>query len=185
MTDLMPMRMLDVEPKFVLEVASGVREPSEIAEDFGYSARQWEQLKEYPPFVRLVDDKKAELKASGYTFKMKSAFIAEELLEKLFEKAKEDDSSFHTVLQLATFTAKAAGLDQPPKTEAQMGSNFSISINLGGETVQIGVKTDKNEVEKVKNEGSGVIYEHEMEEEEYDFALAFMPYEPVPFEKSA
>ena len=163
--------MLDIEPKMILEIASGVRDPAEIVEEYGFSPDQWIALQKYDPFIRLVDDKKAELKASGWTFKMKSALIAEELLGDLYVKATEEGASFHTTLELAKFTARAAGLDAPVREMAQAGSGFSIVIDLGGgKTVQIG--------------SSQRTIEHE---ETYDFdeTICFAPYTPTPLEKTA
>ena len=142
MTNITNIAQLEVSPKFILEVASGIRDPVDIAEDEGFSSDAWEALKIYPPFVAQVEAKKAELKATGYSFRMKSAFIAEDLLAGLYEKATEQGASFHTTLELAKFTARAAGLDSPNEAEQNTGNKFSISINLGGgNVVTIGGKT--------------------------------------------
>jgi len=144
MTNISNIAQLEVSPRFILEIASGIRDPADIAEDEGFSPEAWEALKVYPPFVAQVEAKKAELKATGYSFRMKSAFIAEDLLAGLYEKATEQGASFHTTLELAKFTARAAGLDAPAKDEETAGAVFSISINLGGgNVVQIGGKVGK------------------------------------------
>lgn len=162
--------LIDVDAKFVLEVASGIREPAEIAEEYGYTPDQWLNLQLFEPFKKAVDAKKAELQASGYTFKMKSAIIAEELLGDLYLKATEQGASFHTVLELAKFTARAAGLDAPVKEVQDIGAGFSITINLGGgQTVQIGGQAQGSRDENVIDV-----------EEEYDFSMAFQAYKPVP-----
>jgi hypothetical protein len=146
--DIVLPQELSVEPKFILEVASGVRPPEEIAEDYGYSPAQWLQLKGFPPFVKAVDLKKIELTASGYTFRMKAAIGAEDLLAEVYKKATANQEvSFHTQLEALKFMARAAGLETPPREEAEMGAKFSISINLGGgNTVEIGVKTPEKVV---------------------------------------
>lgn len=145
MKNISNIAQLEVSPKFILEIASGIRDPVDIAEDEGFSSDAWEALKVYPPFVAQVEAKKAELKASGYSFKMKSAFIAEDLLAGLYEKATEQGASFHTTLELAKFTARAAGLDSPNDEGKSTGSSFNISINLGGgNVVQIGGKMPTN-----------------------------------------
>lgn len=173
-------KMLDVEPRFVLEVASGVRDPAEVAAEFGYSTPQWEQLKEYAPFKALIEAKKAELKANGYTFRMKTAFIAEELLKDLYAKATEEGASFHTSLELAKFAAKASGLDSPPEKETSSGSQFSISINLGGETVQIGVNKSRNQQKFVENEPESTFIDHETFDIPHDSTTFFRPYAALP-----
>lgn len=139
MTDLTVNQLLEVDPKFVLEVASGIRDPADIAQDYGYTGTQWLVLKEFGPFVKAVEAKRAELTATGYTFRMKAAVGAEELLAEVFTKAVSDDVSFHTQLEALKFMARAAGLDAPPREEAAAGEKFSITINLGGgNVVEIG-----------------------------------------------
>lgn len=139
MTQLSTSRILDVPPKLVLEVAYGVEPPEEIAERYGFSRTEWLLLKEHKPFVKQVEDKKEELRAGGYTFRMKSAVIAEDLLGTLYLKAKEEDASFHTILETVKLTAKAAGFEAPQKEETNTGSSFQITINLGGgKSVHVG-----------------------------------------------
>ena len=171
MSGLTHQQIIDVPPKMVLEIASGLRNGADIAEDYGYSVDQWAALLKFEPFVKLVDEKKIELKASGYTFQLKSAMIAEELLADVYLASQEDGASFHTKLAALTFTARAAGLDAPVREMAQAGSGFSIVIDLGGgKTVQIG--------------SSQRTIEHE---ETYDFdeTICFAPYTPTPLEKTA
>lgn len=161
-----PLPLIDIDAKFILEVASGLREPAVIAEEYGYSAEQWLFLKTHPPFVKAVDAKKDELKANGYTFRLKAAVAAEDLLGDVYLAAKDEDASFHTKLESLKFLARAAGLDAPATKETESGPGFSITINLGnGQSVQIGGQPAMKTVEAV--------------EEEYDFAESFGPYEPV------
>lgn len=181
--------MIDVDPKFVLEVASGIVPPSDLAEKYGYTPEQWIFLKEYDPFVKQVEAKKAELKASGYTFKMKAAVAAEDLLEDVYLKAKAEDSSFHTQLEALKFMARAAGIDAPVKEVAQQGPGFSITINIGnGQSVQIGqTQTGQQSQTRTPEEIDAEYYntiEHDptagYPAEEYDFSMAFQPFEAEP-----
>jgi len=133
MTQLSTTRMLDIPPKLVLEVAYGVENPEDIAERYGFSSSEWLLLKEHKPFIKQVEDKKEELRAGGYSFRLKSAIMAEELLSTLFKKATEEDASFHQILETVKLTAKAAGFETPPKEEQASGPAFSITINLGGD----------------------------------------------------
>lgn len=160
-------KVLDIPPKFVLEIAMGLRDPKEVAEDYGFTEEQWTALKAHDPFVKQVDEKKAELKASGWTFKMKSAIIAEELLADLYLKATEEGATLHAVLESLKFTAKAAGLDAPKQDTQAAGSGFSINITIGGQSVKIaGSATPQGDV-------------YDMEEH-FDFTQSFGSYEPVP-----
>lgn len=131
-------RVLDVEPRMILEIATGIEDPERIAARYGFGESEWLLLRANPIFVQQVDDKKIELKASGQTFRIKAAVITEELLGELYVKATEPGASFSTVLETAKFTAKAAGLDQPAREEGNSGPAFSITINLGGgKSVQV------------------------------------------------
>lgn len=166
MNDLTFKKVLEIEPKFVLEVAMGLRNPAEIAEEHGFSEEQWAALKVHEPFVKQVDDKKAELKASGWTFKMKSAVIAEELLADLYIKATDDGATLHAVLESLKFTAKAAGLDAPKQEGVATGSGFSINITIGGKSVQISGAQKGRVIE-------------EDSEDAYDFTRSFGAYTPT------
>lgn len=135
---------LEIQPKMILEIASGIEEPAGIVAKYGISESEWLLLKEHPPFLKQVEDKKAELKATGYTFRMKSAIMAEDLLDDLYAKAKEQGASFHTVLETVKFTSRAAGVDAP-KAEDEVKGRVTISINLGGQTLNVSLdqKSDR------------------------------------------
>lgn len=165
MTRLATQRILDVEPRMVLEIAYGVEDPAQIAERYGFTDSEWLLLKEHKPFIAQVEDKKAELRAGGYSFRMKSAIMAEELLTTLYNKATDEDASFHQILETVKLTSKAAGFESPPKVEASTGSSFSITINLGGgKSIQLGT-TAAHSAENVID----------IEPESYDLDLGEIP----------
>jgi hypothetical protein len=167
--------MVDVDPKFILEVASGLVEPAQLAEAYGYTPEEWLFLKNHDPFVKQVDAKKAELKAGGFTFRMKAAIAAEDILEETYLKAKEKDSSFHTQLEFLKFVARAAGIDAPVREQAT-GTAFSISINLGnGQSVQIGAATHQGALQDVVD----------AEEATTPYTVSFGAYQAVPLEEKS
>src|ERR1019366_5361426 len=141
------MRFLDIAPEFVLEVASGLREPEDIAAEYGFTPAEWRKLQKYQPFTKAVDDKKAELKLSGYTFRMKAQVLAEDLLDDLALHARKEDVSFHTVLEVAKFAARAAGIDSPVKEDdGKSGNNFVINIDVGaGRSVTVEVNSENQQ----------------------------------------
>lgn len=187
MQNITTQTLLDVPPKFILEIASGVREPSEVAEEYGYSPEQWEDLKILEPFVKLVDTKKAELKATGWTFRLKSAMAAEDILEDVYVAAKDQGASFHTKLESLKFFARAAGIDAPNKDEEQVGNKFSITINLGGgEMVQVGINPGRTKApERLVREAKTLPEEEyteftaETDVTGYDSTYLFADYTPV------
>lgn len=162
---------LEIEPKMILEIASGIRDPAIIAEGYGYSEAEWLALQQFEPFTKAVEDKKAELKASGYTFKMKAAIAAEDLLEKVYIKASSDDSSFHTQLETLKFMARAAGIDAPVREQTAAGNGFSITINLGsGQTVQIGAAPRQEALQDI----------YDVDDTTYTHTMTFGGYTPAP-----
>lgn len=169
MNDLTFKKVIEIEPRMVLEISMGLRDPKEIAEDYGFSEEQWIALKVHEPFVKQVDDKKAELKENGVTFRLKSAVIAEELLADLYIKATDEDATLHAVLESLKFCAKASGLDAPKQDGVAAGSGFSINITIGGQAVKIsGTHTPTEEEDNV----------YEMEEH-FDFTQSFVNYTPI------
>jgi len=157
--------MIEIPPRMVLELASGIRDGADIAADYGYSVEQWVAMKAFPPIVKAVDEKKAELKASGWSFRAKCGWMAEELLEDLYTKAKDKEVSFSALLETIKFTAKAAGTDAPPKVEASIGNSFSININLGnGQTVKVDVGQTPPALEASDDVEDAVIVDDEMDQ---------------------
>lgn len=159
--------IIDLPPRLILELASGLREGVDVAADFGFSADQWESMRQQPLIVQAVEAKKTELKESGWVFRAKCALIADELLADLYLKATAEGSSLPATLDSLRFVAKAAGLDQPKQDAAAAGSGFSISIVIGGQSVQI------------SGAQKGRILEEDDEEEHFDFTQSFGSYEPV------
>jgi len=100
--------------------------------------------------MKSVEAKKAELKADGWIFRARAAWMSEELLGDLYLRAKDKDASFSALLETIKFTAKAAGIDVPPKDVASSGARVSISIDLGnGRHISIGVSSEEALEEKV------------------------------------
>ena len=158
--------MLDVPPQMILSVASGIEDPTHIAERHGFDEEQWSALKVFEPFVKMVEAKKAELKASGYTFKLKCGLISEMMLDDLYTTAIAEGTSFSSKLEFTKFTSKAAGMDAPPKEEANTGAQFSITINLGsGQSIHVGASAAQPQN----------IIDIEPEEPTYDIDLGEIP----------
>lgn len=167
--------LIDVDPKFILEVASGLIEPAQLAENYGYTPEEWLFLKNHEPFVKQVDAKKAELRSTGFTFKLKAAIAAEDLLEEVYVKAKEKDASLHVQLETLKFMARAAGIDAPVR-EQNVGAAFSISINLGnGQSVQIGAQTHQASLQDVVD----------VEETITPYTVSFGAYKAEPLEEKS
>ena len=72
MTQLIENKLLDVPPQMALAIASGIEDPALVAERHGFDEAQWEALKIFEPFVKLIEAKKTELRSAGVTFRLKS-----------------------------------------------------------------------------------------------------------------
>lgn len=131
-------KFLEIDPNFVLEVATGLEELEEIAPRFGYSPVEIKALYKYKPFWVEVEKVKSELFKSGKTFRLKAGVMADQILEKVFEDALREDTGTAQRLESLKTLAKLADLE--PKNNAnvqQTGSGFSININLGGPKPEI------------------------------------------------
>lgn len=166
MSPLIEDKFLDVPPQMALAIASGIEDPARVAERHGFDEDQWEALKVFEPFVKLIEAKKAELRTAGVTFRLKCGMISEMMLDDLYTTAIAEGTSFSSKLEFTKFTSKAAGLDAPPKEEANTGSQFSITINLGqGKSIHVGATTKH----------TPDIIDVEPEDAAYDFDMAAIP----------
>lgn len=169
MNPLIEDKFLDVPPQMALAIASGIEDPARVAERHGFDEDQWEALKVFEPFVKLIDAKKVELRTAGVTFRLKCGMISEMMLDDLYTAAIAEGTSFSSKLEFTKFASKAAGLDAPPKEEASTGSTFSITINLGqGKSVSVNVAQGQNSPTD--------IIDVEPEESEYDIDLGEIPW---------
>lgn len=126
-------KYLDMDPKFILECATGLEELEEIAPRWGYSDEDIKFLSTFKPFLVEVDKVKSELYKSGKTFRLKAGVMADQILEKVFEDALHEDVGLNTRIDVLKVLSRLGDLE-PKQTAnaAAQGSGFSININLGG-----------------------------------------------------
>ena len=126
-------QFLEIDPKFVLEVATGLEDITEIAPRYGLTEADVEALMVYKPFIIEVERLKSELYKSGKTFKLKASMMAEEVMDRVFRQALQEDIGITSRLDALRTLAKLADLEPKPSlnTQAAAGSGFSITINLG------------------------------------------------------
>jgi hypothetical protein len=128
-------KALRVPAEMVLQIASGLDQPEEIAARYGYDADTFAKLKEWLPFVQEVAKVRAELEKSGYDFTLDSRLKAKELSNNIFLRAMASDATFGQVHDaFRTFTEFA---DLKPKqvqsNTAPSSAGFSINIVLNGD----------------------------------------------------
>jgi len=132
-----PKSQVDIPPEMIVAIAQGLEEPDEIAARHGFTGDKWEKLKVWKPFVTAVAEHRAELERSGYTFRVKARFMAEDLLEETFVKAKNPETSLAQKLQVTQFLTRVAGLEPKEDKSGLVGEGFSVTINMNGANTTI------------------------------------------------
>lgn len=120
-------------PQMMLEIASGLEEGWEIADRYGYTTREWEQMSAQEGFQKQIAALTAEMKLSGVTFQRKAAMIAEELLTDILIMAK-NSKSLSELLDVARFAARMGKLEPQTgdKGSAGGGTTFAVQFNFSG-----------------------------------------------------
>jgi hypothetical protein len=134
-------KRLNPPPKMLLEIASGFEEGWEIADRYGYTTREWEQMNSQDGFQKQVAALRAEMKLSGVTFQRKAAMIAEDLLADLMVMAK-NSRNLSDILEVARFAAKMGKLEPVTgeRSAGGGGTTFAVQFNFAGappQSVQI------------------------------------------------
>jgi hypothetical protein len=130
-------KALRVPSQMVLQVASGLDDPAEIAKRYGFSDDEWAALQNWQPFQQEVSRTRAELEKSGFDFVLDSRLKAKELSNVLFLRAMATDTTFSQVHDAMRTYAELGDL-KPKNTEngkfnPQTAPGFSISIVFKGE----------------------------------------------------
>ena len=126
-------KYLDMDPKFILECATGLEELEEIAPRWGYSDEDIKFLSTFKPFQIEVEKVKSELFKSGKTFRLKAGVMADQILEKVYEDALHEDVGLSMRIDVLKVLSRLGDLEPKQNMNAQAaGSGFSININLNG-----------------------------------------------------
>jgi hypothetical protein len=129
--------ILSIDPKFVFELAAGLEEPDHIAQRYHYTTEAWESLKNDQNFMRVVESKRTELQKTGYTFRLKAALAAEDLLDEVYIGAKSVDASLSAKLEAFKYLTKIGNLEPKEDKQVATGPAFSIKIDLGDNSITI------------------------------------------------
>ena len=128
------MNVIDVHPELIYYAAIGSDTLESIAANYGITGEQVVLLRTDAAFKRAVNLKKAELEATGISFKFRAAMTADKFLQKINGRLAEDDTPMSGLLAGLSATAKLAGLEPQVAMQA-VGSRFSITINMGDSEV--------------------------------------------------
>lgn len=121
---------LSAPQELILQVALGMEEPAEIAARYGFEGEAWEKLQAYRPFQIAVEKQKAELEASGLTFRVKAKALTEDVFEEAYKIARSNDATLMQKLEFIKLGAKLADMEPKANTQVAAGPGFSISINF-------------------------------------------------------
>jgi hypothetical protein len=121
---------VDVPAELILQVATGLEDPADVARRFGFEGDRWASLAAWPPFQEQVAQKRLELQRTGVTFRMKCAFMAEDLITDVYRTAKQNDTTLLQKLETTKTLAKLADLEPKQDKQTQQGTGFQININI-------------------------------------------------------
>lgn len=123
-------RYLKIKPEMINEVATGLEEGKDIAQRYGFSEAEWDEIKERPDFQQAVAKVRSEMERSGQTFRLKAAVMADSLMENMYKHAMDSETPVKdkaTALQLLT---RVGELEPKASAQVSAGPGFSITINL-------------------------------------------------------
>lgn len=121
---------LSPSQELIMNIAIGMEEPEVLAARYGIEGEEWERLKEYKPFWMAVERQKAELEASGLTFKIKAKALTEDVFEDAYQIARSNDTTLLQKLEFIKLGAKLADMEPRANSQVASGPGFSISINF-------------------------------------------------------
>lgn len=125
---------LNVKAEMVMEIACGMEEPLVVARRYGFTDVEFGALCQWPEFNRQVEAKRAELKASGHTFRLMAGWMAEDLAKDLYKQAKGTDATLPQKHEVFKTMAKLADYEPKVNAQVQSGPGFSIQIVFGDKT---------------------------------------------------
>jgi hypothetical protein len=133
---------LSPSQELIMNVALGMEDPEVLAARYGIEGEEWEKLKEYKPFWMAVERQKAELEASGLTFKIKAKALTEDVFEEAYKIARGHDATLMQKLEFIKLGAKLADMEPRANTQVASGPGFSISINFSTPKPDMSKKDD-------------------------------------------
>lgn len=124
------MAALQVPVEMVLQLATGMEDEYAVAGRFGFSRDKYTALSMWGPFQQELERKRAELQQSGQTFRMKMNYMASDLADDLYLRAKSNEVPLLQKLETFRTMAKLADLEPKANAQVQAGPGFSITINF-------------------------------------------------------
>lgn len=127
-----------ISEEMVASLALGMEDDLVIAARHGFSVEQFLELAQKPFFQSQIASKRADFEKNGVTFRAKAAWMAGELLDKVYLMAADNNANFSQTHDALKTLIKAAGLEPKEDKNVAAGPTFQISIDLGAASVQLG-----------------------------------------------
>lgn len=115
--------------QLIIDMAIGLDSDEYLAELYGYTITELQQLREHPIIRRDLATLKSEFDAGGITLQRKNIARAE-VLQQLYYDAVVTEGSLAQKREAAQFFTKMADLEPKPSVTANAGTGFSINIIL-------------------------------------------------------
>lgn len=129
-TSVSTLKNPDIQQEMISELAKGIENPYDVADRFGISRGELDELSKWEPFKKAVEAKRAEFASSGLTTRLDAQLKYEALSNQLFRMALTNDSTFNQKLSALEHFAHMADIKPKPNQAVQTGTGFSITINL-------------------------------------------------------
>jgi hypothetical protein len=129
-----------VPAKAALEIAEGTRTPHAVLSAYGYDDITIDWLLQHKPFVSQIERYRAELQATGYTFRAKASFLAEQHLDTTHKIIASNDTPPQVRLDAIKFLAKMGNLE-PKESATGATDRFSITINMPSTPAPVTIDT--------------------------------------------
>jgi hypothetical protein len=116
------------------EIAKGIHPLETILKAYGADAARWEEVRNHPNFVRLLESEIEAWSSAANTHervKLKAAVMVEEWLEELNSRLHDPREKLSDKIEGGKLAAKLAGMGINQADIAAMGEKFSVVINMG------------------------------------------------------
>lgn len=123
-------RYLKIKPEMINEVATGLEEGKDIAQRYGFSEAEWDEIKERPDFQQAVAKVRSEMERSGQTFRLKAAVMADSLMENMYKHAMDSETPVKDKAAALQLLTRVGELEPKASAQVSAGPGFSITINL-------------------------------------------------------
>lgn len=122
--------VLNLDPKFVYEVALMVEPGEVVARRWGITPEKWKRIEETKVFQLQVAVLRSEMERTGVTFGTTAGVMAKELLDTIFREAISSETALKDRLDVLRALAKYANFEPKSGSDAPTAPRFSINISL-------------------------------------------------------